>query len=324
MPSVVVASTLPYKQSNQEDIRFIALGVYVVLIIVDVWIIISLIHFGIKNKKWLHLQRGNPDLLNSGWIYLSVIFCSVLAFFYLLVTAFYRNLEYQESDDEFCDSMSDASKSLFGFCALSVFLFLWLRQRVLYTTILPTAHFTKTLKLFSFMIIFIGFIFGVTGIILSSIPNDIVSSPIGCVYKKDGNLLELSSIFAGIALIFCQVSLLAVFIHAMLVLHGCSVGERWKITFLCNRKSSNEQPADRTRSMIYNAIRKTIIFAAFFLFSNLLTVFLKLLFSHEGEREDYISVLAALSVSMNSYFVILSFVKWKDMITSPCKSSSLR
>ena len=174
---------------------------------------------------------------------------------------------------------SFVTQSLFGFCAFSVVLFLWLRQRVLYATILPKAHFTKTLKLFSFMIIFIGFMFGVNGIILSSIPNNIVSSPIGCVYKKDGNLLELLSIFAGTALIFCQVSLLAVFIHAMLVLHGCSVGERWKIILLCNRKSSNEQPADQTRIMIYNAIRKTIIFAAFFVFKLANSVFRTFIFA---------------------------------------------
>ena len=49
------------EQSNH--IRFVGLGVYIVLMIVDLWIIISLIHFGIKTKKWRRLQSGNPDLL---------------------------------------------------------------------------------------------------------------------------------------------------------------------------------------------------------------------------------------------------------------------
>ena len=327
--SVVVASTFPYTTpSDQEEIRFFALGVYVVLMTVDVWITISLIHFGIKTKKWRHLQRGNPDLLNSGWIYLSIIFCSALSFIYHLFIAFYLNLEYQEGNDELCDSMSDVSKSLFFFCALSVYFFLWLRQRVFYTTVLPTAHFRKALKVFSFMIIFISFIFGVTGLILSNIPNDVVASPMGCVYKKDGNLREISSVFAGFALIFSQVSLLAVFIHALLVLHESSHEERWKILVLCNCKSSNkqtnvtEQPTDRTRTMIYNVIRKTVIFAALSLFSDLLTVFLNLIFARQGERDRFILFLPALSVSMNLYFVILSFVKWKDMITSFCKCSN--
>ena len=91
IPSVVVASTFPYTPSDREDIRFFAFGAYCVLMTVDIWIIISLIHFGIKTKKWRHLQRGNPDLLSSGWIYayLSIIFCSVLAFVYHLVIALY-------------------------------------------------------------------------------------------------------------------------------------------------------------------------------------------------------------------------------------------
>ena len=291
---------------------------------------ISLIHFGIKTKKWRYLQRGNPDLLSSGWIYLSVIFCSVLAFVYHLVIALFHNLEYQIDDDKLCDSMSDVSKSLFGFCALSVYFFLWLRQRVLYTIVLPTAHFTKALKVFSFMIIFISSMFGITAIILSNIPNDVVATPMGCVYKKDGNLREISSVFAAFALIFSQVSLLAMFIHALLVLHESSHEERWNILVLCNCKSSNEQtnvteqPADRTRTMIYNEIRKTIIFAVLSLLSDLLTVFLELLFRRQGKRDGFFSVLAVLSVSMNLYFVILSFVKWKDMITSPCRCYNSR
>ena len=128
IPSVVVASALPYTctPSDQEELQFFALGVYVVLMTVDVWIIISLIHFGIKTKKWRYLQRGNPDLLSSGWIYLSVIFCSVLAFVYHLVIALYLNREYQGGDDELCDSISDAVILLFGFCALFVCFFLWL------------------------------------------------------------------------------------------------------------------------------------------------------------------------------------------------------
>ena len=330
IPNVVVASTFPYTPSDQEDIRFFALGVYVVLMTVDVWIIISLIHFGIKTKKWRYLQRGNPDLLSSGWIYLSIIFCSVLAFVYHLFITLYQNLEYQIGDDKLCDSMSDAVKSWFFFCALSVCFFLWLRQRVLYTTVLPTIHFTKALRVFSFMIIFIGFMFGMIGLILSNIPNDVVATPMGCIYKKDGNLREISSVFAAFALIFTQVSLLAVFIHALLVLHESSHEERWNILVLCNCKSSNEQinvteqPADRTRIMIYNEIRKTIIFAVLSLCSDLLAVFLELLFRQQGKLDDFISFLAALAVSINLYFVILSFVKWKDMITLPCKCYNSR
>ena len=328
IPSVVVANIFSYKQSDQEEIQFFALGVYCVLMTVDVWITISLIHFGIKTKKWRHLQRGNPDLLSSGWIYLSVIFCSVFALLYHLMMGIYQNIEYEESDDKLCDLLSDTVKILFFFCVFFVTFFLWLRQRVLYTTILPTVHFTKALKLFSFMIIFISFVFGASGAILANIPKDIVASPDGCVYKKDGDLRRLSTIFAGIALIFSQVSLLAVFIHALLVLDGSSVKEKWKLILLCNLKSFNkqtnvtEQPADQTRTMIYNEIRKTIIFAVLSLLSDLLAVFLVLLFSRKGERDHFISVFAALSVSMNLYFVILSFVKWKDMIMSPCKSSN--
>ena len=241
--------------------------------------------------------------------------------------AVYRNIEYQfqQNWDELCDSMSDTEETLYGVCILTVFCFLWFRQRTLYTAFLPMAQFTKALKFFSFKIIFITISVGVTAIILSVVPNDVVSSSIGCVYQKDGNLRKVSLVFSVAFLIFGQVSLLAVFIHALMVMQRSNVKQKWKWLLCCNRESAIEQtnlieqPGDQTKRIVQNVIKKITIFAALSLLSDLVVVTLTMLFSQSGKRNEYVSVLGSLAVSMNICFVILSFAMWKDMITSPCK-----
>ena len=193
--------------------------------VVDLWLVVSLIHFGIKTRKWRQLKANNPDLLNSGRIYLTVVVCSLIAFSYHFVGAVDKSvLSYNE--DELCDLIGDLFRTLYGLCVLSVVFFLWFRQRALYTTFLPTAHFTKCLKVFSFSIIFISFFFVVISLTLWNIPNDGVASPIGCVYKNDGNFLLPSLVIAFTTIIFSQVSLLAVFIHALLALQTSNEEEK--------------------------------------------------------------------------------------------------
>ena len=81
LTSNLSTGTAFYENSNQDTTRFLFLGIYVVLMIVDMWFSVSLVYYGIKTGKWRRLETGNPDSLNSGRIYLSVIVCSVAAFF---------------------------------------------------------------------------------------------------------------------------------------------------------------------------------------------------------------------------------------------------
>ena len=316
--------TTSFEQSDQRKIQFFALSVSVVSTAVDLWLVVSLIHFGIKTKKWRRLQPKNLDSLNSGRIYLSVVVCSVIAFLYHLVDAVDESVLFYY-DDEWCDSIGDLFKTLYSLCLLSVIFFLWFRQRVFYTSFLPTARFTKCLKVFSFSIICISFFFLVISLTLWSIPNDKVATPIGCLYRKDGNLRLPSLVIAFTTIIFSQISLLAVFIHALLASQKSNVEKKWKLLLCCRPKPSiedinaTEPPNHRTQTIIHNVIRKTTIFAALSLLCDVLVILVMFLLQLLVKRSEIISVLASISVSLNLYFVIFSFVAWKDMITSPCR-----
>ena len=315
-----VTTTTLYDQSNQERTRYIVLGFFIVLMIVDLWLIISLIHYGIKTTKWRRLQPGNPNSLSSGRIYLSVIICSITTFFYHLFLAAYQIVGFQENEDSLCKATISMANIAYISCFLAIDLFLWFRQRTLYTAFLPVARFTKPLKLFSYIIIFVSFFVGVVGIVLAILANAVNFISVGCNLQNESSLQPI--VFTSIAstLIFCQVSLLLIFIYALLSLHGFDVKKRWKFLFCCKRQSSINEPTDRTKIVVNKIIKKATLFAALSLLFDLLVFCSRFLYSRQGSRNEMIPVLRSLTISINLYFVILSFIAWKDMITSPCKS----
>ena len=323
-----VTTAILYKKSNQEQTRFIFLSFYIVFMIVDIWLIISLIYFGVKTKKWRRLQPGNPNSLSSGRIYFSVIICAATAFFYHVFIAVYRNVGFHQNEAQLCKAISDMVDITYSSSFLSVILFLWFRQRTLYTAFLPMARFTKPLKYFSFITIFVSFFLVFAGVTLTTLTSDSISTSVGCVFKPNSSFQFVTFVVIVGAIIFSQVSLLVMFIYALFASHGLDVKKRWKSLFCCkcqpSIKNTREQPADQTRAIVYKIIKKATLFAALSLLSDLVVVSLTLLVPRQGNRHEIISALGSISVSMNFYFVILSFITWKDMITSPCKSFEIQ
>ena len=253
--------TILHQRSNQEETRFVYIGFYIVLMIVDLWLIISLIHYGIKTKKWRRLQLGNPNLLNSGRIYLSVVICSITAFSYHLFTAVYRNIGFHQNEAQFCKAVTDMVFITYFSSFLSVIFFLWFRQRALYRAFLPVARFTKLFNFFSFFSLFISSILTITGVILSILKIKIDASPIGCVFKNNSNIQLNTFLIFSSASIFSQVSLLVVFSHALLVMQE-HVKKRWKSLFCCKHQLSientREQPFDQRKTIVDKIIKKQL------------------------------------------------------------------
>ena len=211
-------------------------------------------------------------------------------------------------------------------CLFSVGLFLWLRQRMLYTAFLQTVHFSKALKVFSFMIIFIAIFGSVSGLVLSILPNDYVVLPVGCIRSGNSRFRLPALLIVVFIAVFSQVALLAVCIHGLLASYRSAGTPTSRYLFCFQLKSSVEEgnvienPCDRTQAIVQNVIRKTIIFVALSLLSDLLVAFGSVFLIQPGGRRDTFSLLTTLSVSMNSSFVIFSFIPLKNMIASPCRS----
>ena len=112
---------------------FAALPTAIILAVTDLWMLISLIHYGIKTGKWRRMQKNRTESLNSGLIYTSVIICASLCLVYHLVIVFNYFNGYDMNNNQSCDSISDFKQSVYALVVFSVNIFLWLRERVLYT-----------------------------------------------------------------------------------------------------------------------------------------------------------------------------------------------
>ena len=302
------------------------LSLYSVLIIIDIYLVISLVHYGIKKEKWnRYRQNRSSEMLNTGPIYSTLIFCSVFSFIYHVLVVVYSTIGYHEDESSICEVLSDIRRCLYALTITGVSIFLWLRQRVFYTTYLPNAMFSKPVKFFSFVIIFLVFIGLIFALIFLFLPQDHTSSNQGCIYVPDDNDFSIG-IYVGIGnMVLSQISLLFLFINALLKTKVSNSNDTSKVPFLCCGSYSTENNLERQQSnsatntdkIVRLIIKKTFVFAALSLLCDVGALGFSLLVAKENQREDVTTILASIDVSANIMFLILSFVSWKKMITSP-------
>lgn len=303
---------------------------YVALIVADLWILISLIHYGIKTGKWRQIHRSRPEKFNSGLIYTSVVVCAGLCLMHHgLITLFCRYI-YYENDTYLCNFFSDLIKCIYGFVIFTSNVFTWLRQRVFYTDATLKVRFGKVSNTFSFLTIFMIFFGGTIGLTLLVFPDDSVSSPIGCVYRQDQNFNLYSFYVTSAIITFGQVSLVCLLLHALLNIQR-NLNKRKCLQLMCcskhyidavEKQVVKSDMNEKAIAMTQMVMRKTIAFAILSLALDTLTMVLSLRLKRPNERNDHASVLACTAVFVNLLFMILSFVPWKEMITSPCRTTT--
>ena len=309
-------------------------SIYCVLITFDIYLIVALINYGIRTGKWFRqTSKQSFEVLNTGSIYSSLVICAVLAFTYHVLVVVYSTIGYNEDDSTTCEIFNDVRRGVYVLIITNVSMFLWFRQRVFYTIYLPNATFGKAVKCFSFMIIFLV----LTGLIIAStlvyIPRNHISSPNGCVYVSDGNSFS-KGIFVGMASVaLSQISLRCLFLNALLSTKRSGLCNHYRGFSLCcefdsentelknyqKRTSISTKQFDKTTEIVQLIIKKTFIFAVLSLFCDFVTLSLTLILSKENQREDVTTIIGSIDVSANVMFLILSFISWKEIITSPFK-----
>ena len=130
------------------------------------WILISLIHHGIKTGKWIKKCAKPSEKLNSGHVYTSVVMGAVFCLLHSLCILIYYCIGYQENENVACDVLLTI---VFGFYAGQIFstmTFLWLRQRIFYSNPMLKLYYSKTIKAISIVSIVIIYSGGLCGFIL--------------------------------------------------------------------------------------------------------------------------------------------------------------
>ena len=201
---------------NRAD-WIIPITVDILLIIAVIWIIFSLVHYGIKNNKWHSVKRNNFEKLSSGWIYSSVLLCAglCLARFVIGLIGLVDVKGYNENIG-LCKTISYLRSCLYTFIHPSVWFFLWLRQYTLYTNRMLTLTYSKPLRYLSFIIIVLIVISGFGLTTFTVFIYDFEISEDGCTSIIHTQLSMSFWIFVVTTIILVHGILFALFSHALL------------------------------------------------------------------------------------------------------------
>ena len=343
-------TSVPYIYQNQIS-WIIPCAVIVILGLLTLWIIISLIHFGLKTGKWRKFHGVNPvDSLSSGWVYTSVIICGCMVLLYLIAGLVYINIGYGGNQDEVCDIISDVLYSLYALMYITSILFFWSRQRMFFQNPVLNVHYHKCVNLISFLSLFIIIFMALGVLVFVTYPDDHESTTDGCVYNP-AQKMQLSYGASIIAVVIFGNSLLwGLLLYAT---KNSGIYEKRTIVFgsmkaffrkssksrftsqvssssngipglrrdqSCTR-DSKAKATNRSKSadaMTRNTLKKTLVFA---ILATSTDVFLQIIAQYvikPCQHRRYSVMAASISSFITLFLIVLSFGQPEKMLASFC------
>ncbi|XP_076809125.1 uncharacterized protein LOC143452154 [Clavelina lepadiformis] len=316
----------PYIRWKQAD-WIIPEVINSLLIVATLWIIFSLIHFGIKHKKWSTNRMGNADKLSGGSVYTLTVVCAITALVRFINSQFAFNIGIGVGYDKECEIVSDSSFAWYSLVNFAVFIFLWLRQRIFYANNMLNVRFGILLKILSFSSIVILFLSGLATVLVNTIPVNFPSSREGCIYHKSENIGPIAWIVGIMVVIAGQFVLLGLFIYPLKrdfvqSICGCcpSAFHVWNT----NRNKSSSVSSIQTRNSSFQSsntvksiMQRTIAFSIIAVAAHIIIILISsYAISSEGHRRVS-TVVFDINAFFNVIFVICSFLSCKQMLFSP-------
>ena len=328
----------------------IPVAINIILTVITLWMLISLVHYGIKTGKWKPKQATNSDNLNAGLVYTSVIICGVTCLVRYNISMLYMNIGFGNGFHKLCDSTADAAVLSYALVLFSVYLFLWFRQRVFYTTYIVRSAFSRIFAFFSTASIGIIFVAGVGAAVLNIMPINHKSSQDGCIYVPDESQRMCYWISVAVAVCLGQAVLLGLFVYPLQrIFNLCRPSYRtlscltilksdplkaqpFKTTLNTITEETSTAPQRgnsviklsvsfrrTTINLVSSILRRTLIFAIFSLSIDIFSlVFSNYIVQTHGHRR-FPSMIYDVNSFLNLLLVVLSFVQYKEMMTSPCR-----
>ena len=349
-----------YDYAKQLD-WIIPVTVNIILMVSTLWILISLVDYGRKTGKWRQIQNTKSDHLNAGLVYTSVIICACACMVRYAISLLYMNTGFGEDPSKKCDSTADAAVFFYALVLFTVYFFLWLRQRVFYSTYVVKSAFSKIVSFFSSASIGFIFVAGVGAAVLNILPINHHSSAHGCIYSPDESQRIGYWISVAIAIFIGQTVLLGLFIYPLQRIfklcqpvfgsarpcyrerdeiksaqqvqrHPAEVQSTVRVKVVSITSSASDKttvqdsviklsPSFRrtTINLVNQILRRTFIFALLSLSTDFfLLVFSNYIVQTHGHRRVP-SMIYDINSFLNLILVVLSFVQYKDMMTSPCR-----
>ena len=193
-----------------------AVSINGVLTVLTLWILFSLVHFGVKTGKWRGSQKRHADKLNAGWIYSSVIMCAVMAIIRYTTSQITTNLGFDAMQNDLCEAVNDALFVEYSLVLFSNYVFLWLRQRAFYTNEMFNITYGRSLRFLSAFSILILAVAGIGVNLVNTIPINYPANFRGCYYDKGSDTVDKWSwALCAVVLVIGQAMLLSLLLYPL-------------------------------------------------------------------------------------------------------------
>ena len=339
---------------TEDFIRFdkpdwiVPAAINIFLAILTILVLSSLMHYGVKTKKWRQNPSSNKEKLNAGVVYVFLIICGFMCMFRYIANQVYMNVGFTQNENELCESVADTAFISYCLILWSVCMFLWCRQRAFYTNKMLSFNAPKLVRVLSFVSVILTNTTGFGYVLLFTIPVNYRSSEnVGCVFNPDNTLLVTYGIYPVMLITLTQLILLYLFLYPLIKMNSFSFKSRWwgkpikpthqqnisserdrsdsastsannsmkRVSNLHRSKSLSEKPSGYGIKLI---LKKTLLFAVLStLFDVLLQIISSLVLSQQGHRR-FSGVLFDIGAFFNLIFLVLSFATYKAMLTSFC------
>ncbi|CAK8684817.1 unnamed protein product [Clavelina lepadiformis] len=223
----------------------------VILIVLTLWIIISLVHFGFRSGKWKKTTR-NDQKLDGGLIYSSVILCAFCVLLRLANDQIAFHVGYSDSkyDQKLCEIVFDGLIIMYCLVVFSVYIFLWLRQRMFYTNDMLQLKYNRFIKVASLISLPLMCLCTISVILVMTLSIKHPPSASGCQWiPTEGGVPSVYWVTACVAIItFGQVMMLGLLIYPL----QASQRKMKLLSCSCNCFKKKRSPETSTSHIVLN------------------------------------------------------------------------
>ena len=282
----------------------------ILLLAAGTWMAISFLVFACN---YLRKQKNEQRKYIAEKVMLAAVSSTFLILPRLAFTLSLSFIGYEKTveNDRLCEILMDFSIAAFGIGLLSIYVYLWLRQRALYLQPFVSCLYTKPIKLLSWSLLF----FLVTGDLLTVtlyvVSETYAGSSNGCVNIQSDMGYIPHYVAAGIQII-AQVLLLALYLYPLI--------KHKKIQKSIRQSNSRTRlPKSRgaSKDKVLLAVRRSFWCAfACVIFALLAMVIASFAISIYVPRV-MTNVVFDFSLILTVLFIIMSFESYKSILSSP-------
>lgn len=305
-------------QSNGTEDNFmlntlwnVCFSINIFLLIICFWIALSFLLYGCSYRRTMREDQHNyssKKVIAVALITPMFVLPRLACTFSLAFIGYYRSPE----NTILCEVMMDISIVAFGIGTTPTYVFLWLRQRVMYSQPFIKKLYTKRVKFLSWTLLGCMAVALVLSLVLYVAPHTYAGSPHGCKNTQNG-LGNTPHYLAAAFQIMEQLLLLALYVYP-LVVHK----RKHEFRLRGSKRKAGNNVGKVVQDKVYGTMVRSLCCSIGCVLSDILAMLSVSMIIPKDLPRFLTNVVYDVSLVFNVFCVTLSFEAHKKILTSLC------